>query len=92
MQIRWTKLAQQDLECIQKYIYDNNPKAAKEVVLHIIDRIEILIPENTAIGRTGRVLGTRELIITKYPYIVPYRVKDNQIQILRVLHTSMKWE
>lgn len=92
MQIRWTKATQEDLECIQKYIYDNNPKAAKEVVLHIIDKVEVLISENTAIGRAGRVLGTRELVITKYPYIIPYRAKDNEIHVLRVLHTSRKWE
>lgn len=92
MQIKWTKLAQEDLESIQKYIYDNNPKAAKEVVLHIIGRVEVLILENNAIGRAGRVLGTRELVITKYPYIVPYRVKNDEIHVLRVLHTSRKWE
>ena len=92
MQIKWTKLAQEDLESIQKYIYDNNPKAAKEVVLHIIGRVEVLILENNAIGRAGGVLGTRELVITKYPYIVPYRVKNDEIHVLRVLHTSRKWE
>jgi len=92
MQIKWTKLAQEDLESIQKYIYDNNPKAAKEVVLHIIDRVEVLIPKNNAIGRAGRVLGTRELVITKYPYIIPYRVKNDEIHVLRILHTSRKWE
>ena len=92
MKIRWTKLAEEDLECIQIYIFENNPKAAKEVVLHIIYKIESLIPENTAIGRLGRVLGTRELVINKYPYIVPYRVKDNEIHVLRILHTSRKLE
>jgi toxin ParE1/3/4 len=92
MQIKWTKLAQEDLESIQKYIYDNNPTAAKEVALHIINRVEILIPENNAIGKAGRILGTRELVITKYPYIVPYRLKNDEIQVLRVLHTSRKWD
>ncbi|OGI23228.1 MAG: hypothetical protein A2287_07785 [Candidatus Melainabacteria bacterium RIFOXYA12_FULL_32_12] len=91
MQIRWTKLAEQDLESVEEYIATDNPKAAINIILYIINQIEELLPRNPAIGRAGRVTGTRELIIPDYPYIVPYRVKDNNIEILRVLHTSRKW-
>ncbi|WP_319777687.1 type II toxin-antitoxin system RelE/ParE family toxin [Maridesulfovibrio sp.] len=41
-------------------------------------------------GRPGRVTGTRELVLDRYPYIVPYRVKDDVVEILRVFHTSRK--
>lgn len=92
MEIKWTKLAQEDLECIQKYIYDDNPKAAKKVVFYIIDKIETILPTNPSAGKAGRVLGTRELVIAKYPYIVPYRVRENEVHVLRVLHTSRKWK
>jgi len=92
MEIKWTKLAQEDLECIQKYICDDNPTIAKKVILHIIDKVETMIPTNPSVGRPGRVLGTRELIIAKYPYTVPYRVKGNEVHSLRVLHASRKWE
>lgn len=34
------------------------------------------------------VLGTRELVVRELPYVIPYRVRDNHIEILRVLHTS----
>ncbi|MCQ2958253.1 MAG: type II toxin-antitoxin system RelE/ParE family toxin [Candidatus Gastranaerophilales bacterium] len=89
--ILFTKSAEEDLDCIKKYIYDDNIKAAKEVVVHILSSIEkLLITPN--IGRAGRVLRTRELVITKYPYIVPYQVRNNIVYILRVLHTSRKWE
>jgi toxin ParE1/3/4 len=81
----------EDLNAIQKYIYENNREAAKEVVSHIVERIETLLIPNSAIGRAGRVLRTRELVITKYPYIVPYQVREDVIYILRVLHTSRKW-
>ena len=40
---------------------------------------------------TGRVPNTKELIISDTPYIVPYRVKNNTIEILRVFHCAMKW-
>lgn len=91
MEIRFTELATEDLQSIKEYIYENNKKAAKEVVAHIIESIETIIAPNPSAGRAGRVLRTRELVITKYPYIVPYQVRENTIYILRVLHTSRKW-
>jgi len=89
--IKWTEAACEDLDNIHKYIYNDNPSAAVDVVLHIIKSVETLIPQNTSIGRAGRVLGTRELIITNYPYIVPYRIINNTVEIIRVLHSSFKW-
>ncbi|MDD3437737.1 MAG: type II toxin-antitoxin system RelE/ParE family toxin [Candidatus Gastranaerophilales bacterium] len=92
MEIRFTELATEDLQSIKEYIFENNQKAAKTVIAHIIQQIETLLPQNPSIGRAGRILRTRELVITKYPYIVPYQVRENVIYILRILHTSRKWE
>ena len=89
--IRFSKSAVNDLNSIREYIYDNNKEAAKEVVSYIIEKIETVLAVNPAAGRAGRVLRTRELVISKYPYIVPYKVRDDVVYILRVLHTSRKW-
>ena len=89
--VKFSQSAAEDLESIQKYIYENNRKAAKEVVAYIINSIETVLVLNPAAGRAGRVLRTRELVISKYPYIVPYQVREDVIYILRVLHTSRKW-
>ena len=89
-EIVFTILAQEDLRAIKKYICCDNFIAAKEVIKHILECIEN-IKDNPSIGKAGRILRTRELIIPKYPYIVPYQVRDNNIYILRVLHTSRKW-
>ena len=89
--VRFSKSAVNDLNSIREYIYDNNKEAAKEVVSYIIEKIETILAVNPAAGRAGRVLRTRELVISKYPYIVPYQVRDDVVYILRVLHTSRKW-
>ncbi len=89
--IEFSKKAFEDLESIKKYIYENDELAAQKVVSYIVERIETIIANNPGVGRAGRVLGTRELILTKYPYIIPYFVKDNIVYIIRVLHTSRKW-
>ncbi len=90
--VKFSASSLKDLKSIQEYICENNREAAKEVVAHIIDKIETVIVPNPGAGRAGRVLRTRELVISKYPYIVPYQVREDVIYILRVLHTSKKWE
>jgi toxin ParE1/3/4 len=42
-------------------------------------------------GGAGRILGTRELVVSGLPYVVVYRVEDDTVEILRVAHTSMDW-
>jgi plasmid stabilization system protein ParE len=37
------------------------------------------------------VIGTRELLIGELPYAIPYRMLEQDIEILRVLHTSRRW-
>ena len=53
----------EDLNSLRLYIAQDNPPAARGVVLHIT--IEHLLPYNPQMGRPGRVLGTRELEIPK---------------------------
>ena len=91
MRLRWTRLAERDLDEIAQYIGQDGPAAAARVVLELIDQAEKLLPEYPAIGRPGRVLGTRELVVGNLPYIIAYRVRDRDLEILRVLHTSRAW-
>ncbi len=92
MEVRFSESSLEDLRSIREYICANNEEAAKKVVEHILEQIETILANNPSIGRAGRVLRTREFVISKYPYIVPYQVRENTIYILRVLHTSRKWE
>ena len=91
MRLRWTKLAERDLDDIAAYIAQDSPAAAVRVMLELIDQVESLLVKHPAIGGPGRVLGTRELVIGGLPYIVPYRVREKDIEILRILHTSRRW-
>ena len=90
--VKFSASSLKDLKSIQEYICEVNREAAKEIVAHIIEKIETVIVPNPGAGRAGRVLRTRELVISKYPYIVPYQVREDVIYILRVLHTSRKWK
>ena len=91
MKIAWSPEAIEDLVSLRAYIAEDNPAAAHRTVLHIIASIEQLLPHNPRIGRAGRVPGTRELVIPRSPYIVPYRLQRTTIQILRVYHAARRW-
>ena len=90
MQIRWTDKALDNLDAAVKYIATDNPTAARKVAQKIWDSVQIL-KKQPGLGRPGRVVGTRELIISGLPYIVPYMEKDGTIIILRIIHSSIKW-
>ena len=91
MRLRWTPLAERDLDEIEKYIGQDSLAAAARVVLELIDQAESLLPSNPGIGRPGRVLGTRELVVGHLPYVIAYRIRDQVVEIVRVLHTSRAW-
>lgn len=84
--IRWTDRAVRRLGEIGGYIEKDNPTAAARVV----SGVEALA-EQPAIGRTGRIKGTRELVLADISYIVPYRVTSGSIDILTVMHTAQRW-
>jgi toxin ParE1/3/4 len=58
---------------------------------HFIRNVETLLPNNPEMGRPGRVPGTRELVIPRTPFIVPYRLVGNTIQVLRIFHGARRW-
>src|SRR5258708_6309692 len=91
MKIAWSPEAIEDLVSLRAYIAEDNPAAARRTVQHIVESIEQLLPDNPRIGRAGRVPGTRELVILRSPYIVPYRLQRTTIQILRVYHAARRW-
>jgi toxin ParE1/3/4 len=91
VKIIWSPEAIDDLAALRAYISRDNPAAARRVALHLLEMVETTLAENPHIGRPGRVPGTREFVIDKTPYIVPYRVKDNALQILRIYHGARRW-
>lgn len=89
MRVRWLRRALQNLEAEAAYIAQDNPQASVRLVKAVGDAVALLA-EHPALGRPGRIAGTRELVIPDYPYLVPYRVRADTVQVLRVFHTSRK--
>lgn len=90
MQVKWLRRALQNLDEEADYMAKNSPQAASDFVRHVRASVAMLVA-HPDIGRPGRVAGTRELVINRFPYIVPYRVRRGEIEVLRVFHTARKW-
>lgn len=90
MILKWHRRARQDLGKVRAYIARENPAAAAKVAQRILDAVAQL-PDSPALGRPGRVLNTRELVVTGTPYLLPYTVVGEEIVILRVLHGAQQW-
>jgi toxin ParE1/3/4 len=90
MEIRWLEDALADVRDIYHYIAADNQGAAAATVRRIQEaatRLETLEER----GRPGCVAGTRELVIAGTPFVIPYRIRGEAIEILRVLHGARQW-
>jgi toxin ParE1/3/4 len=90
MRVKWLRRALLNLDQEASYIAQDNPKAAAEFVLKLRDSA-LMLGEQPNLGRPGRIPGTRELVVSNLPYILPYRVRNDTVEVLRVFHTARKW-
>ena len=90
MRLEWSAYALADRTAIFDYIEADSPRAAVVVDARIREQVETLalFPHS---GRPGRIEGTRELVISRTPYIVAYRIAGDTVRILRVLHGARRW-
>lgn len=85
MRIRWTPSALNDFKTISWRIeQERNLATANRVCRHIYDAIQDL-QRHPHTGRPSIEVGTRELVISKLPYVVIYRL------ILRIWHGAQDW-
>ncbi len=90
MKLRWLHIADDELVRIVQDIEQHNPQAADDLEHRVYKFVQHLAEFPDA-GRSGRVNGTRELVISDYPYIVVYRIKDGFVEILGVRHAARQW-
>ena len=87
MDLRIARTAAADLESIVDYISQDDPSSAKRVFEEIRDAAGRLA-EFPHIGRPGRVLATRELVVANYPYILVYSADARTVTVVAVLHAA----
>lgn len=69
MEVAWLRKALLNLDEEAAYIAQDNPQAAQQVVMRIVQGIELL-RNQPGLGRPGRVPGTRELPVAGTRYLI----------------------
>ena len=90
MIVIWSPRAIAHLADLRAYVAHENPSAASRIATVVMAAIERLakLPN---IGCPGRVSGTRELVVPSTPYVIPYRVRGERLEIIAVFHRRQRW-
>lgn len=83
MRIRWKKRALNQLFAIHGYIAKRNPAAAQGVASKI-ENAAIQLKQFPRLGHPGERVGIFELQVADTPYVLPYRIVGDVIEILAV--------
>ena len=89
MKLAWTRLALNDRQAIRSYIAQDNPIATLALDELFTEKASRLA-DHPGLGRPGRVSGTRELVVHQHNLMI-YDLVNDQVRILRVLHTARQW-
>lgn len=90
MKIVWSQRSVQHLTALHAYIAKDSDQNAGQVAKRILQAVALLSTQ-PEMGRPGRVLGTRELVVPNTPYIIPYRVRRDRIELIAVFHGHQQW-
>lgn len=90
MIVVWSPRAISHLSAVRTHIARERPAAAASVATVLLQSVERLA-EFPNLGRVGRVAGTRELVIPGTPYVIPYRVTANRLEVIAVFHGRQPW-
>ncbi len=91
LKLRWTRLALTDFLGAQEHIAKDNPLAAQAVAQRIDEAARGLLVQ-PHMGRPGHIEGTREQVVSKTPYLIVYRVRGPEIELLRIWHSRRGWQ
>lgn len=89
--LEWSPRAGRDLLAIENFYAEEFSQAAADRVIAEIRQGALQLEAYPAIGRSGQVPGTRELVIASYPFTLVYRIVRSRVRIGRVLHQHQKY-
>src|ERR1022692_3752571 len=90
MKVVWSRRALRHLVYLRQHIEKDSEQTAALVASRILKAVDLL-QSQPGIGRIGRVVGTRELVVPETPYVIPYRVRGQRLELIAVFHGRQKW-
>jgi len=89
VRLRVTRRAAAQIEQALDYIEAESPQGAN----HLRERIQtlfLLLAQHPFAGQATDLPGVRRLTISPYPYLIFYRVADDEVIVQRMRHTSRR--
>jgi toxin ParE1/3/4 len=87
VKLRFTKRASRQIEKALDYIAEKSPQGAARVGAQI-QAVALLLSQHPYAGHATSRIGIRRINISPYPYLIFYRVTDDEVIIQRLYHTS----
>ena len=91
MLVRWTQPAADHLLHICDYSAEHFGAAQARRAADAIYESATSPQDMPHRGRIGREPDTREMLISGLPFVIIYRVGEEAVEIVRILHASQKW-
>jgi toxin ParE1/3/4 len=90
MKIVWSRRAMRHLVKLREFIEKDSEQNAGLIAKRILGAVDLLSTQ-PGMGRPGRITGTRELVVPGTPYLIPYRIRGERLELMAVFHGRQKW-
>lgn len=90
MKAVWSRRAVQRLVPLREYLARDSEQSAALMAKLILDAVGLLKAQ-AELGQPSRTVDTRELLVQETPYIIPYRIRVQPLELIPVLHGRQKW-
>jgi toxin ParE1/3/4 len=90
MKVVWSRRAIRHLVHLREHIAKGSEQNAALVASRILNAVELL-QAHPELGRPGRAIGTRELVVPQTPYLIPHRVRRDSLELIAVFHGRQAW-
>jgi toxin ParE1/3/4 len=90
MKVVWSRRAIRHLISLREHIEKDSEQGAAAIAKRIVEAVDLL-RSHPEIGRPGRVVGTRELVVSGTTYVIPYRIRRERLELIAVFHGRQKW-
>lgn len=90
MRVRWTPRARDGFRREIRYIAHDSPSGARRTASRV-RAVANNLTDHPLLGREGRVIDTRELVVAGTPFIIAYRIHGQLVEIVGVVHHSRRW-
>ena len=90
MELIWSPQAQEQLADVFDYLAQASVEIA-ERQFRVITTAVMKLEQFPAMGRPGRLGGTRELVISGTPYLAIYRIHADRVQIIALTRGAQLW-